>query len=412
MIDILLYMPAVKKKRKKIIKSKFLARGYAGTAVLYFFILTGALIIGFMFAGSSIPNQNVKPAVKEIVTLIPEKDPAMQPNIQLHTFGGVTGLPTPTPTQKPASTSPPANGGPGITVSGNQLLRDGQPWWFVGYNSFVWSGDCGNPEEKMSVAQVDEWFASMRHDGHGAVRLFFYSGWDIARLDAAVASAKKHNIYMIITLDDAIGGCGENDKTDAWFDNASERATFRAHMTNLLTRYKGETAIFAFEYFNEPSYRSGKLRQFYDEMGAVADTIDPNRLFSSGTVAPYWLGSEPNFRDVSSSPGVDIVSLHEYDQDEIESNHGPRVRANAAGKPVIAGEFGIDSSSSGAGCKTNFAERARRFEGKARAYIGGVPGYVGGFAWAWQPGNGGTNCEYGNLDADIASQNVLRTVTR
>lgn len=396
-------MPVHKKSVRKKTPKKLTRKGYAGTGVLYLVVLTGALIIGFMLAGSGLPANNVMPVDKEIVTIVPEKPEEAKPNIQLNTFGGVTGLPTPTPTPWPSPTTPPNIGGPGITVSGTQILRNGQPWWFVGYNSFVWSGDCGNPEEKMTAAQVDAWFASMRHDGHGAVRLFFYSGWDMARMDAALASAKRHNIYLIITLDDAIGGCGENDKTDAWFDNQSERATFRAHMTNMLTKYKGETQIFAFEYFNEPSYRNGKLRQFYDEMGSVADTIDPNRLFSSGTVAPYWLGSEANFRDVSSSPGVDIVSLHEYDQDELESNHGPRVRANAAGKPVIAGEFGIDSSASGGGCKTSFAERASRFEGKARAYIGGVPGYVGGFAWAWQPGNGGSNCEYGNIDADTAS---------
>ncbi len=291
-------------------------------------------------------------------------------------------------------------------------MRGGQPWWFVGYNSFVWSGDCGNDEEKMSAAQVDAWFASMRHDGHGSVRLFFFSGWDMSRMDAVVASAKKHNIYLIITLDDAIGGCGENDKDAGWFDNASERSTFKAHMSNLLTKYKGETAIFAFEYFNEPSYADGKLRQFYDEMGAHAATIDPNRLFSSGTVAPYWLGNEANFKDVSSSSGVDIASLHEYDQDEIESNHGPKVRANAAGKPVIAGEFGIDSNQSGSGCKTNFTERAKRLTGKAKAYIGGVDGYVGGYAWAWQPGNGGGSCEYGNIDADTPTQDAFRTITK
>jgi hypothetical protein len=401
-----------KKQQKQSIISKWYRKGYAGTGVLYFVILAGLLVVGYLFAGSALPDQKVIPAVKEIVTIIPEKDQAAKPNMQLYTFGGVTGLPTPTPTPRPLPPPEPVSGGPGFTVSGSQIIRNGTPWWFAGYNSFVWSGDCGNPEEKMTAEQVDAWFASMRHDGHGAVRLFFYSGWDIGRLDAAVASAKRHNIYLIITLDDAIGGCGENDKTDAWFDNQAERTEFRNHMTNLLNKYKGETQIFAFEYFNEPSYRGGKLRQFYDEMGAVADTIDPNRLFSSGTVAPYWLGSEANFRDVSSSPGVDIVSLHEYDQDELESNHGPRVRANAAGKPVIAGEFGINSSASGAGCKTSFAERARRFEGKIRAYIGGVNGYVGGFAWAWQPGNGGGSCEYGNIDADTASQNVLRTITR
>ena len=30
-----------------------------------------------------------------------------------------------------------------ITAQGDQIMRDGEPWWFLGYNSFMWSGDCG-----------------------------------------------------------------------------------------------------------------------------------------------------------------------------------------------------------------------------------------------------------------------------
>ena len=181
----------------------------------------------------------------------------------------------------------------------------------------------------------------MRHDGHGAVRLFFYDGWDLDRLDAAVASARRHNIYLTITLDDAIGGCGENDKDATWFADRSERDTYRNHMQTLLQRYRGDTTFAWFEFFNEPDDENGALRAFYDEMGTTADTIDPDRLFSSGTVAPYWVDGEDNFLNIHQSPAVDIASLHEYDENETESNHGPRVRANSAGKPVIVGEFGI-----------------------------------------------------------------------
>ena len=290
---------------------------------------------------------------------------------------------------------------PAITVEGDQILRDGRPWWFLGYNSFVWSGDCGHDDEKMSPQQVEDWFAGMRHDGHGAVRLFFYDGWDIDRLDHALATARRHNIYLTITLDDAIGGCGENDKTAEWFADQSEREVYRNHMEMLLARYEGDTTFAWFEFFNEPDYEDGALREFFDEMGAAADRIDPDRLFSSGTVAPYWVDGEDNFADIHESPGVDIASLHEYDENEIESNHGPRVRANSAGKPVIVGEFGIKV------CEDDFDSRAERFAKKAEVYTDTGIGYVGAFAWAWQPGGGG-GCELGNLDVDEATQEVLR----
>src|SRR4051794_2814971 len=111
----------------------------------------------------------------------------------------VFGLATDSPSPRVAEPSAPAPN-TALTTSGDQILRAGQAWWLVGYNSFVWSGDCGRPTEKMSAEQVDAWFASMRHDGHGAVRLFFFRGWNLARLDAAVESARRNNIYLTITI--------------------------------------------------------------------------------------------------------------------------------------------------------------------------------------------------------------------
>lgn len=317
--------------------------------------------------------------------------------------GAPTPAPDPAPTPDPGP-APQPGAMPAITVSGNRLLRGGVPWWFCGYNSFTWSANCGTSSEKMSVAEVEAWFASMRHDGHGAARLFFYRGWDLARLDAAIASARRHNIYLLITLDDAIAGCGANSKNSGWFGDAGQRGSYRAHLEAMVGRYKGETAILAFEYFNEPGGggTAGALRSFYDEMGAAAKAIDPNRLFSSGTVAPYWLGGEAQFRAVSESPGVHIVSLHEYDEGEVESNHGPKVRANSAGKPVIVGEFGIKATSPS-------SSRAARFAAKLAAYTP-ARGYAGAFAWAWckRPAN---SVAWENLDTDTEVQKVLRAAT-
>ena len=58
-------------------------------------------------------------------------------------------------------------------------------------------------------------------------------------------------------------------------------------------------------------------------MGALAKEVDPHRLFSSGTIAPYATGGDSNFRIVQESPAVDISSMHEYDYNEAESHLGP-----------------------------------------------------------------------------------------
>jgi Cellulase (glycosyl hydrolase family 5) len=325
-------------------------------------------------------------------------------------LNGKSSTPGPGPAAPTGAPAPAAAPG-AITVDGDRIMRDGEPWWFVGYNSFVWSGDCGGDDdnEEMSQQDVDNWFASMRHDGHGAVRLFFFDGWDEQRLDAAVQAAKKNNIYLMITLADAHEDCGQDFKVDpAWFDNQRNVDAFKAHMTKLVTKYKGDPTIAWFEYFNEPKYNDGKLRKFYDQMGAVAKGIDPTRLFSSGTIAVYDFQDNDNwFREVSESPGVDIASLHEYDQDQVESSHGPKVRANSGGKPVIVGEFGIKANANGNDCDASFQERAALTTSKEQAYTG--EGYAGALMWAWQPSVKPDECDTSNLNSDPATQDALRS---
>ncbi|MGS0685729.1 cellulase family glycosylhydrolase [Nakamurella sp. GG22] len=260
----------------------------------------------------------------------------------------------------------------------------------------------------MTPQQVDEWFDSMRHDGHGAVRLMFFDGWSFERLDVALASARRNNVYVTITLDNGLPNCGEEEKTTEWFANSENRNAYALHMSELLTRYKGNNTIAWFEYFNEPSFADGALRTFYDEMGALADTIDPARLFSSGTLAPYALGGPQNFASVQDSPGVDIASLHEYDYNEAESHLGPQVLENSAGKPVIVGEFGvIDPTDDAQACLADAGKRVQRVQEKLSAYR--TAGYIGAFAWAWQPGHPEDVCGSPGLDRDEAVQQVIRT---
>jgi hypothetical protein len=248
----------------------------------------------------------------------------------------------------------------------------------------------------------------MRHDGHGIARLFFFQGWDLGRLDAAVASAARNNVYLAITLADGNADCGEVAKTTAWFEDASARASYIAHMSMLLTRYKGNHAIAWFEYFNEPTYADGRLRSFYDDMGDVARRIDPTRLFSSGTIAPYSLGGSANFLDVSRSAGVSITSLHEYDFEESESHQGPPTRANSAGKPTIVGEFGvIDPTMSAGDCRAVTDRLVQRVRRKVESYLN-TPDYAAVMAWAWQPDSAPAGCPQAAINTDETVQDIFR----
>jgi hypothetical protein len=369
--------------------------------------------------GIQIPT-NPNPGGNPIPTLTPgNPNPTQAPCPEPTTPVGVeqpttTPIPSVQPTAAPSptvfgqpSTSPAVTTAPGsmpaITVSGNKIMRGGQPWWFVGYNSFVWSGNCGNENEKMSAAQVEAWFATMRKDGHGAVRIYFWQGWNIDRLDHLIATAKKNNVYVTITVEEAMGYCGRQKVDDGWFTQQNKNA-YKNHMSMLLNRYKGDTSIAWFEYFNEPDNHGTKLRQFFDEMGAHAATIDPNRLFSSGVVAPYWVDGEGNYRNIHESPGVDIASLHEYDGEQVESSHGKLARANSAGKPVIVGEAGFKRMKPWEGCDSDVTGIVNRVRNKSQVYK--TDGYAGVFFWAWQPGD---NCGKG-LNALTEVHNALRTI--
>ncbi|MEU4447699.1 cellulase family glycosylhydrolase [Actinosynnema sp. NPDC050801] len=307
----------------------------------------------------------------------------------------------------------PAISLPRITVQGDNIQRNGQDWWFTGYNSAVWSGDCGRDDERMTPAQVDAWFAGMRHDGHGAVRLFFFEGWDLTALDAAVVAARRHNVYLTITLDDAIAGCGETHKTPEWFGNPQEREAYRRHMAQLLERYRGETAIAWFEFLNEPGGDNTwrQVRDFYDAMGDIATGVDPDRLFSAGTVSPQAVGGEANYRALSGSRGVDVASVHEFDADAAISTHYVAAKANSAGKPLVVGEFGLPANATGEGCARSFAARATQVSIKINAYVRDGAN-AGAFGWAWQPGGQPDACAMDNLDTDTLSQAHFRTASR
>ena len=144
---------------------------------------------------------------------------------------------------------------PSITTSGNQILRGGQPWWLLGYNSFTWSGNCGSPAERMSEQQVADRLGSMRHDGARRRSTHVLDNWSVDRLDSAIAAAERNNIYVTITLDNALPDCGEDRKTGAWFADETRRKNYAEHMTELVDRYRGNTTIAWFEYLRRARFR-------------------------------------------------------------------------------------------------------------------------------------------------------------
>jgi hypothetical protein len=101
-------MPQTKKPLKKGKSTKNFRKGSAGTGVLYLCIIGGAVVMGFMLAGSGLPERRIDSSDQAVVTLVPKVTTEAHPNMQLETFEGVTGAPSPTPTTKPSPEIPPS----------------------------------------------------------------------------------------------------------------------------------------------------------------------------------------------------------------------------------------------------------------------------------------------------------------
>lgn len=311
------------------------------------------------------------------------------------------------PTSTPPTSNPPVTPGKiqALRTSGNKITyAGGGEAWLLGYNSFTMGGACGTAAEVAAAnAQAKPFIDSMRQDGHGVLRLFYWSGYSAgtkAALQDLVNYAGARNIYTVLTLSDGQKGCG-NAGPDTLAANGY------AHVKEAATRFKGNPAVAFFEVANEPNNEAW-TRGYLDKARTTVSTIkgiDSTRLVGSGHQASYFLGggdAESKRRQAEVNKVVDITSMHDY-EGGCDASRTREELSLSQGKPMVMGEFGtLDSGS--------FNSRSGTFACKLKTWAG-YDGFAGAFGWAWQPGNGGSASEYGNLDADTKTQQVLKTAS-
>jgi chitodextrinase len=275
-----------------------------------------------------------------------------------------------------------------LTRSGSQLMLNGSPYKFVGFNSFTLTG-CGNANELYSDADLNTYFASLRPNSITRTWAFSSVSAGIARV---VAAAAAHNQMLILTLSDGRCGCGETDgasagggssKTPAWYQSGYQ-TNFLPWVSNIVNQYKNSTAIAMWEIINEPDDAGGNitaLKNFLDNVAATIKSIDQNHLVSSGSWAEWAYGGQTQFQTIHSGANIDVGSLHEYDYDYMNSrtivsgHYQPCLDAmNALNKPLIIGEMGILANSSS--CLSTFQVRSDAMVQKMDAYVknGGARG--------------------------------------
>jgi aryl-phospho-beta-D-glucosidase BglC (GH1 family) len=291
--------------------------------------------------------------------------------------------------------------------------------------NFNWG--CGSPE---TSTQIDSLFSSL--GTHAVVRVWFFQQfainehtgvWDWDAMDKLVQAADAYGVHLIATLGNQDGTCDDGVwKDPSWYSSGwktldknwgDDIVSYQQWVQTVVSRYASNPAILAWEPINEPRPETCTLaagtqgwncwnnltcpseitardavRSFFDEVGAEIRAVDPEALISDGALASPGCGyaTEADFDYVASSPGIDLVSLHDYTG---TTNQSARSLAwyldemNTIGKPVFAGENGDYSyyADDPVTCADETAEMAAQSV-KAHTELDGF-GFVGWLWWNW-----------------------------
>jgi hypothetical protein len=337
---------------------------------------------------------------------------------------------------------PPAT----IGVSGGGLELDGQPYKFVGLNAYEIGTDwgvnagCGGMETQ---SQLDQLFSSL--PANSLVRFWAWQGsmainvhtqqLDWAPLDRVFSTAAEYHQHLIVVLAGQSGSCDDGYwKDPAWYDGGFMNVHDSTGLTPLsywdylqavVNRYKSSPALGMWEPVSEPEastcppqYQQGDcdghqtcpdeavaeaaMRYFFDVVGGEIHALDPDHLVESGTLGSGQCGtSGSDYETVSASPGIDVLSYHDYYENATiggDQWNGIALRLSQAaslGKPVIAGEMGIMGGTS-PGC-LSLSARASQISARIRAQLSA--GSSGILLWDWVPSPTST-CNYDIFPGD------------
>src|SRR5689334_22291967 len=188
--------------------------------------------------------------------------------------------------------------------SGRQLMLDGAPYRFVGFNAFGMAG-CATGS-RWTDEQLDAYFAQLPPASMS--RTWAFSRWGIDALEHVVASAERNGQKIILSLAEAGNGCEEPAKDDAWYQSGYQ-AGYLPWVQQVVTEFKDSPAIGMWELINEPGHHSmvdaTTMKTFLDSVAGTIKGIDRYHLVESGAMAEY----APGFADfglVHSGPNIDV----------------------------------------------------------------------------------------------------------
>ena len=323
-----------------------------------------------------------------------------------------------------------------ISASGTSLVLNGSTYRFAGVDAYElgteWGVNAGCGAE-VSIAQLDQLFASL--PPNSLVRFWAFQGTiatnvvthqlDWGPLDRVFAAATAYHQRLIPVITDQGGTCdGGHWQDPAWYEGGFTQVfddqspgqgttplSYWVYLQDIVNRYKSSPALGMWEPISEaeastcpaqyqPSNCSGHqtcpyetaaaraLRHFFDTVGGEIHALDPDHLVESGLLGGGQCGTQgSDYRYVSASPGIDVLSYHDYyGRARVGGDrwNGLAVRfsqAVAVGKPIIGGEVGLLAGTA-PGCLSDAARNAALAGKEAAQFKAGSSGVL---VWDWVP---------------------------
>ena len=368
--------------------------------------------------------------------------------------GGVLGATQPvaappasaSPIGRAAATAPPPASAY-VVSSGGQLWLQGHPWRFTGYDDYRLPSaspgfQCGGA---MSDTDVSAAITQMRQSSNAAViRTWFFQSYggpgNWSQLDRVVNAATAAGVKLIPVLVNQWADCEpwpggvRPYRNLSWYQSGYRSAgdgypmSFRDYAAAVAAHYRGNSTIAFWQLVNEAealdslggtceeSAANSAMRAFADDMAGVVKGADPSHLVSLGTIGTGQCGTQGVTDYINLHAGaIDICEYHDYASGALSGDqwNGIATRLNACaslGKPIFAGEVGIDASVNSAWLATgtvsasSLQQRAAFFQQKMTAQFGlGLSGFL---VWEKSP-QPSTGLEIGPgdpLEAVMAAQ--------
>jgi hypothetical protein len=254
-----------------------------------------------------------------------------------------------------------------VTRSATQLVVNGQPWKFAGYNL-----PCAQPFT-LSTGELGSYLDDIQNNSNAnTVRMWFFQSnggpgnW--APFDNVIAALKARGMRVIPTLVNEWNACEPTttNKSLSWYQTGYKQTndgyplSFRNFATQVAAHYADEPTIAFWQLVNEAeapnadgtcteSTATAGLRSFSDDMATAIHQVDPHHLVNLGTQGTGQCGANgsADYRNVHAG-ALDLCEYHDYgDAGQAMPSNGVNLLkeriadCHALGKPIFVGESGI-----------------------------------------------------------------------